>query len=546
MYLALYRKYRPKNFEDVISQEHITTTLRNEVKASQISHAFLFTGVRGTGKTTCARILAKAVNCLEQKDGEPCCECANCIGIENDSILDVIEIDAASMGGVDNIRELREEAVFTPAVCAYRVYIIDEVHMLSTGAWAALLKIMEEPPSHVIFILATTESHKIPVTILSRCQRFDFRPIKPDDIAGRLLAIAKNEGVSLSDDAAMLIARLADGAMRDAISVLDQCIAFDENVTVDVVVSASGVTGRQYIFKLAEYMLSKNVTAALGELDSLYRSSKDFDRLCAELISHFRNMMIIKTNGGTDSGINALPDEIAELKALSDNYELGAIIYCLTLVCNCLDKLAKTSLKRIELEMCVIRICSPELDNTPDSLIKRIEDLERLIKQGGASCTVSERTPDTTISEADVADIAENAITAEPVAVPDIAPPPPSSKADKINFANVLKELKKKHPAVYGLLLEASMDMKDDRIEIKSNNFFMTNLIKSDQYRIPLLQALSLHAGQGVPVSVNGNPMGSTNPPASGKAPDTPPQPSKPESSKLDRLTDKLESLGLM
>ena len=243
MYQALYRKYRPRSFSEVVGQDHITDTLQNELKSGRISHAYLFTGSRGTGKTTCAKILAKAVNCLSLQEGDPCNTCENCTGIDDGSVLDILEIDAASNNGVENIRELRENAVFTPAKGKYRVYIIDEVHMLSTGAFNALLKTLEEPPSHVVFILATTEVHKLPATILSRCQRFDFKRIEPEVIAGRLAFVAKEEGLDLTGDAALLIASMADGGMRDALSILDLCAGQEGTIDEKMVEKVSGRAG---------------------------------------------------------------------------------------------------------------------------------------------------------------------------------------------------------------------------------------------------------------------------------------------------------------
>ncbi|MDY4191819.1 MAG: DNA polymerase III subunit gamma/tau, partial [Oscillospiraceae bacterium] len=251
MYQALYRKYRPKSFDDVVGQEHITSTLKNEVLTGKIAHAYLFCGSRGTGKTTCAKILAKAVNCPDLRDGSPCGECEICRGIDDGSLLDVLEIDAASNNGVDNIRQLREDAFFTPSMAKYRVYIIDETHMLSTGAFNALLKIMEEPPSHVLFILATTEAHKVPATILSRCQRFDFHRIKSGDIARYLEKIAGKEGVELTHDGALLIGRLSDGGMRDAVSLLDQCISQGSRITAELVSRTAGLAGSRPVLELA-------------------------------------------------------------------------------------------------------------------------------------------------------------------------------------------------------------------------------------------------------------------------------------------------------
>ena len=292
---ALYRKWRPQVFSDVSGQGHITETLMHEVDVGRLSHAYLFTGSRGTGNTTCAKILSKAVNCLNPQNGNPCNECEVCRGIDDGSILDVTEIDAASNNGVDNIRDLREEANFTPAVAKYRVYIIDEVHMLSTGAFNALLKTLEEPPSHVLFILATTEVHMLPATILSRCQRFDFRRIPPEDIAKRLLLVAEKENLKLAEDAAMLIARIADGALRDALSILDQCASFSEEITLNIVSKAAGLLGRDYLFEISDAIKNQDSSKVLSIIDRLHASSCDMERLINELVNHFRNVMISKT-----------------------------------------------------------------------------------------------------------------------------------------------------------------------------------------------------------------------------------------------------------
>ena len=295
MYQALYRKWRPKSFNDVYGQPHVTRTLQSQLESERISHAYLFTGSRGTGKTTCAKILSKAVNCLNPVDGNPCNECEICKGIDSGAILDVIEIDAASNNGVDNIRDLREEANFTPVNAKYRVYIIDEVHMLSIGAFNALLKTLEEPPSHVIFILATTEIHKLPATILSRCQRFDFKRISPEDITARLIYVSEKENVTLTENAAALIARIADGGMRDALSLLDRCFAMGNNIDENAVSSAAGIAGTIHLFSFSEYVAKGDFTSALKLVSKLHNEFCDIDSLCTELTLHFRNLMVAKT-----------------------------------------------------------------------------------------------------------------------------------------------------------------------------------------------------------------------------------------------------------
>ena len=377
MYQVLYRKWRPRRFSDVAGQPQVTVTLKNELTAGRVAHAYLFTGSRGTGKTTCAKILAKAVNCLNPQDGDPCGECEMCRGIDNGSVMDVVEIDAASNNGVENIRSLREEANFTPAAAKYRVYIIDEVHMLSTGAFNALLKTLEEPPAHVIFILATTEVHKLPATILSRCQRFDFQRIAPEDIAARLDYVAKQENAELAPDAALLIARLADGALRDALSLLDQCLGKSRQVTVDVVTETAGLVGRDHLFELTEAVGRRDSAAALAAIDRLHRASKDMARLCEELSFHFRNLMLIKTMKDA-RGILAVPDaEYEKMTRQALAMPLPVILHCLDALQDALERIYRGGDRRIEMEMTMIRLCSPELDSSTDALVRRISALER-------------------------------------------------------------------------------------------------------------------------------------------------------------------------
>lgn len=376
MYQVLYRKWRPRAFADVAGQPQVTVTLKNELTAGRIAHAYLFTGSRGTGKTTCAKILAKAVNCLHPVDGDPCGECEICTGIDNGSVMDIVEIDAASNNGVDNIRALREEANFTPSVAKYRVYIIDEVHMLSTGAFNALLKTLEEPPPHVIFILATTEVHKLPATILSRCQRFDFRRIPPPDIAARLDYVTQQEGAQLDPQAGLLIARLADGALRDALSLLDQCLGRSKNVTVEVVTETAGLVGREHLFELTDAIKEQNSSRALEVIDRLHNSSKDMARLCEELSSHFRSLMLIKTMKDAKQLIVVPDDEYEKLSKQALSTPLPAILHCLDTMQNTLERMYRGGNRRIELEMALIKLCSPELDSTTDALVRRISALE--------------------------------------------------------------------------------------------------------------------------------------------------------------------------
>lgn len=389
MYQVLYRKWRPKAFADVVGQPQVTRTLRSELSAGRAAHAYLFTGSRGTGKTTCAKILAKAVNCLNPVDGDPCGQCEICRGIDSGSVMDVVEIDAASNNGVENIRTLREEANFTPASAKYRVYIIDEVHMLSVGAFNALLKTLEEPPAHVIFILATTEVHKLPATILSRCQRFDFRRIPPQDIADRLSYVAEQEGASLDPQAALLLARLADGALRDALSLLDQCFGRSKAVTEEVVVEAAGLVGREHLFQLTDTFLHQDSAAALTLVDSLYGASKDMARLCEELSSHLRGLMLIKTMKDARAVLTVTDSEYAAMEKQALSIPLETILHALDTMQETLEKISHGGDRRIEFEMAVIRLCTPRLDVTPAALLRRIEALEQGARPAQASASPS-------------------------------------------------------------------------------------------------------------------------------------------------------------
>ncbi len=367
MYLALYRKYRPSTFDDVISQPHITTTLKNQITGGKHGHAYLFTGSRGTGKTTCAKILSMAVNCLSPKDGSPCLECDACREIMSGAAVDITEMDAASNNGVNDVRILRDEVAYTPVSCKYRVYIIDEVHMMSTAAFNALLKTLEEPPAHVIFILATTELHKVPATIVSRCQRFEFRRIDISDSADRLMQVAETEGISLQRDAAELISRLSDGGMRDALSILDRCITAGTEITCDVVRTCAGVADNKHLFAFAEMVAGKDLSGCLNLLQQLYNDSKDLARLIDELSGHYRDLMLYKTVPEDKGLISALPDEYSELSRLCDMYSLDDILRCLELLQKCADSIGKTRHRKTAAEMTLIRMClgSTVSEDTP-------------------------------------------------------------------------------------------------------------------------------------------------------------------------------------
>ena len=365
MYRALYRKWRPQRFADVVGQKPIVTALQNQIAAGRIGHAYLFTGTRGTGKTTCAKIFAKAVNCLDPQNGDPCGQCAVCRGIDDGSILDVVEMDAASNNGVDDIRDLRDETAYTPSICRYKVYIIDEVHMLSTAAFNALLKTLEEPPAHVIFILATTEIQKVPATIRSRCQRYDFTRISPEDIAGRVAQVAGAEGQALTEGAAGLIARLADGALRDALSILDTCAGVTGQIDEDVVRRMAGVTDRSYLFRMSDALAARDAASALAELAALRQQSVDVKRLTEELIAHYRSLMLAALPGGRELLSGVSPEEedlyLAKGPALGQREAVRAI----RALGGALEHMARGSDQRIELELALFNLTAPDAQPAP-------------------------------------------------------------------------------------------------------------------------------------------------------------------------------------
>ena len=369
MYRALYRKWRPQRFEDVVGQRAIVAALKNQVAAGRVGHAYLFTGVRGTGKTTCAKIFAKAVNCLDPQNGDPCGQCAVCRGIDDGSILDVVEMDAASNNGVDDIRDLRDETAYTPSICRYKVYIIDEVHMLSTAAFNALLKTLEEPPAHVIFILATTEIQKVPATIRSRCQRYDFTRISPEDIAGRVAQVAGAEGLALTEGAAGLIARLADGALRDALSILDTCAGVTGQIDEDVVRRMAGVTDRSYLFRMSDALAARDAASALAELAALRQQSVDVKRLTEELIAHYRSLMLAALPGGRELLSGVSPEEedlyLAKGPALGQREAVRAI----RALGGALEHMARGSDQRIELELALFNLTAPDAQPAPATAV---------------------------------------------------------------------------------------------------------------------------------------------------------------------------------
>ena len=392
VYQALYRKWRPRTFDDVVGQSHITDTLKRQVAAGRLSHAYLFTGTRGTGKTTCAKILARAVNCEHPVDGNPCNACPACLGIENGSILDVLELDAASNNGVDQVRALRDEAVYTPAAVKKRVYIVDEVHMLSTAAFNALLKILEEPPSHLMFILATTELHKVPATIKSRCQQFSFKRILPGDIARRLGYVADQEGIDLTAEGAALLARLADGGLRDALSLLDQCVGPGGAIGEQEVLDALGLAGNLETGALMEQIGGGDTAAALETLARLYGAGKEVGSLLGELSALARDLLVRKT--APKGGVALLTggyDE-ATMRRLSNLFSTQRLVQVLGLLQATLADLSRSGNRRTDAELCLIRLCDETLDVSLDGINARLARLEALTA-GGEGRSISPSAP---------------------------------------------------------------------------------------------------------------------------------------------------------
>ena len=477
-YQALYRKYRPQTFSEVVGQEHITETLKNELALNKTVHAYLFTGTRGTGKTSCAKILAKAVNCLSPDGGDPCLRCESCLSVANGENTDIVEIDAASNNSVDSIRELRDQVAFSPASSKYRVYIIDEVHMLSTSAFNALLKTLEEPPAHVIFILATTEVHKLPATILSRCQRFDFKRIEADRICERIQYIADKEGLCVSAGAASLIAAAADGGMRDALSILDLCASAGKNIDEETVESVCGMAGSDYLITLADYIKCKDSEGALMLIDKLSGNSVDIGRLLAELTSHYRDLMIIKTVKGEKKPIVCSEARLKRLEAQAADYDIKDIMYTLSLLQSANAGMQNGN-RRCEMEMTVIRLCNPALCSDIASLERRISALENGAVR--VTATVKE-SPKPVIEKASFEEHSEEIPLPEPPegAVAEI---PKSAQSDEIapvqNWSEVLMLLKTSAPLIAGVLKDSSAYIKGQYLLIDAPNSQFRSLINS-------------------------------------------------------------------
>lgn len=478
-YKALYRKYRPSTFSEVVGQEHITETLKSELKTGKIFHAYLFVGTRGTGKTSCAKILAKAVNCLNLVNGDPCCNCESCESIKNENAIDIVEIDAASNNSVDNMRELREQVNFTPANAKYRVYIIDEVHMLTISAFNALLKTLEEPPEHVIFILATTEVHKLPSTILSRCQRFDFKRIDSEKIAERIKYIANNEGFTVTDNAAKMIAAIADGGMRDALSTLDLCVSASDNIDEETVAKTCGMASNEYLINLAYFIKYQDTEKALVLVDELYNSSVDMLRLLNELIQHYRNLMIIKTVKGSDKLIVCSAAHLEALKEQANDYDIKDIVLCLRYLQDTLIKMQNGN-RRSEMELLLIKMCTPSLATDLESLERRVTALEKGNVAVNATVVPQTETP---IIRKKVEPEAEKEIAKT---IEEIQPVQKENENDSITgqldsetWADILSELSKSAPLLSGILANSRAYIEGELCLIESANSQFAELMNA-------------------------------------------------------------------
>ena len=476
MYQALYRKWRPLRFPDVLSQPHVTTTLQNQIKAQTTAHAYLFTGSRGTGKTTCARILAKSVNCEHPlPDGNPCLECSICQDAEKGILSDIIEIDAASNNSVEDIRELRDATVYTPERCKFKIYIIDEVHMLSTSAFNALLKIMEEPPAYVKFILATTEIHKVPATIISRCQRYDFRRIQQKDLVARLNSIAKQEKIEITKQAVEFIAKISDGGMRDAISLLDRCSAYGETITEQIVSESAGTAGRNYLIQLLQDLYQKNIPDSLKIIAELHDNSKDLQRLCEELILMQRDIMLLKATG--DIGLlHSMTDEIPALQNIAAEQDMSRIMQILENLQICRERMTKAINKRTELELYLIRICNDiSVQQANQAEIVNSSELQALYAR---IAQLEQQKP-----------VSEHSLI-KPQASPNFSEPKPEIDIKKMKlsdfqpltqWAEILEECEKLNPAVLGSLTGSKAVCYANVILIIAENQLFVSMFKKPE-----------------------------------------------------------------
>lgn len=498
MYTALYRRFRPKNFTQVVGQKHVVRALKNEIKTGSFAHAYLFCGIRGTGKTSIARIFSKAVNCLDSKDGEPCGKCEICRAIDDGTFLDIYEIDAASNNSVDNIREIRDDIGFTPALGKYKVYIIDEVHMLSTSAFNAFLKTLEEPPQHVIFILATTDPQKVPDTILSRCQRFDFRRISDEDMTAKLKEIADELNIEVDDAAYKLIVSKADGALRDAISLFDKCASYcGDKITHDDAIDVLGVFDYEILLKFSRDIYDYNIKEALKLIEDVYENGKDIVKFVDELIRHYRNLMLLKVGvGDTVEYGGELYGEVSEQASL---YSEKRITRCIDILNEASNKMKWTDIPRITLEVAVVRICEPQVENSADTFEERLSKLEKNIESGNIKIKpeekervkddVKQKPPQETKSDEKETQLTDETVSEDEVSVKDI----------KEKWNDVLNELRKEKPSMYFFMKDCKFQFKNNGIVILCKNELMKNSISKKENNDMLAGIIGNILGREIP-----------------------------------------------
>lgn len=468
-YRALYRKWRPMRFEDLVGQRHVSDTLRGAVVSGRIAHAYLFCGTRGTGKTSAAKIFSRAVNCQSPENGEPCNKCETCKGILNGTILDVYEMDAASNRGVESIREIREEVIYAPVGCKYKVYIIDEVHMLTTEAFNALLKTLEEPPEHTIFILATTDPNKLPQTVLSRCQRFDFRRIGADDIVRRISRIAEAEGIDITPDAAELVAELGDGSMRDAISTLDRCAAFGgEKLTTERVGEITGIIGSKRLFDIADAVVKDSAKDALAVSGEVLNAGKEAQFLLENLIEHFRALLICKTTDKPAAMLEKTEQAAERYSKQAEKYSSERILYSIKALSDCLAQAKWLSKPRIAVETAMVKLCSPSYSSDTDALLARIEKLETAVANlsSGAYVTAPP-TADTDSAQPQKGDGGGSVKSDAENRKEDTEASGGQTAEECVFWADALNEIKKESKALYAFLYNADVCIKGEIVEIQ-------------------------------------------------------------------------------
>lgn len=494
-YTALYRKFRPDNFLDVKGQEHIVTTLKNQIKAGRIGHAYLFTGTRGTGKTTVAKLFAKTVNCENPVDGNPCNECRMCKGIAAGTAMNVIEIDAASNNGVDNVREIVDEVRYSPTEGKYKVYIIDEVHMLSTGAFNALLKTIEEPPSYVIFILATTEVHKIPITILSRCQRYDFKRISIDVITNRLAELMKAENIAVEEKALRYIARVGDGSLRDSISLLDQCISFylGQELTYDKVLDVLGAVDTQVFGRLLGYIKAQDAGSCIKLLEEIENTGRELGQFTIDLIWYLRNLLLLKTTENiTDLVIEVSTDNLALLQKEASEIDEQALIRYIRVFSELTNQIRYAARKRVLVEVALIKLCRPQMEQSMDSILDRIRSLEEKLEKGVITVAEGSITQSVPTSET---------VAKKPAVLPQALPE--DLKEVVAKWKNIVAQLGRKAPALHHVLNGATLSIDENKgLVIVVTDSLDKDLIERESHMELIKETLASLVSKQVNVSV--------------------------------------------